>query len=186
MRRILGSAAAVIAFASLLGCPEKPTLTIDSGAAELVEAPVDAGPLPPTPLAVQFSFDLPDAGPQEVTLELGQKTLRVPQAANIELATNQPIRNYRVRLFDEADKVIPSNDSADDQADGLHYVIGLEAPLKTGYRYALVFDAQNGAAMLDAQGRPISDLRYEFVVAGERQKPPPPPPKKKSGSKRRK
>lgn len=168
----------------MIGCSDKPTATsVDAGAGANVDAVIDAGPPPQTALDVRVTFQIPDAGTQHVVLEVGTKSV-VPQAARIELETNQALRNYRVRLFDEADKVIPSNDSVDDQPERLHYVIGLEAPLKTGYRYAIVFDAQTGAAMLDSLGRPISDLRYDFVIAGDRQKPEPvskkkPAPKKK-------
>ena len=169
----------------LLGCPAKPVDAILDSGAEIVAEVVDAGPPQQLPLDVRISFDLADAGLQHLPIEPGVRTV-VPQVARIELETNQPIRNYRVRLFDEADKVVPSSDSADDLPERLRYVIGLETPLRTGFRYAIVFDAQTGAAMLDAEGRPISDLRYELAVAGVRQKPEPAPKKKKSAPKKRK
>lgn len=167
------------------GCSKPAQTVVDAGAEALAETIVDAGPPPQMPLDVRVEFDVPDAGMQQVLLEPGQKIVGVPVAVRIDFATNQPIHNYRVRLFDEIDKVVPSNDTAEDFPDRLRYSLVPEAPLKTGYRYAVVFDAQTGAAMLDALGRPISDLRYEFVVAGERQKPAPPPKKKAAKKKRR-
>lgn len=164
-------------------CSQKPTAALDDAGTAQHAQVIDAGPPGPVALDVRVSFAVPDAGIELVALDVGQRAT-VPQAERIELETNQPVRNYRVRLFDEIDKVVPSDDSADDLPERLRYVIGLETPLKTGYRYALVFDAQTGAAMLDAQGQPVPDLRYEFTVAGERQKPPPPPPKKKATRRR--
>src|SRR5688572_7246076 len=104
----------------LCGCPDKPTPeAADSGAQ--IAAVVDAGPPPLVPLEVRVQFDVPDAGIAEVELAAGRR-VTAPSATNIQIETNQPVLNYRVRLFDEVDKVVPSNDSATTDPERLHYV----------------------------------------------------------------
>jgi hypothetical protein len=93
--------------------------------------------------------------------------------------SNLALRNYRIRLFDEVDRAMVSDDAAEESADGLLYRISLPAPLKTGNKYTLVIDAQTGTSMTDAQGRELEDVRVPFQVAGEEEKPPPPPRKRR-------
>lgn len=180
MRRI---ALLALSLVVVSGCSSKPPPeTKDAGAAQL--GPVDAGAPVPEAFRVDVQFAT-DAGLQTVEFLPGDKPI-VPQADRVEVLLNQRISNYRVRLFDEADKAVPSDDTPDEGANAIRYVIGLQAPLKTGYRYALVLDAQTGAAMLDPAGKPMSDVRLEFKVAGEKEKPAPPPKKKApSGKKKR-
>jgi hypothetical protein len=84
-----------------------------------------------------------------------------------------------VRLFDEVDRAMVSDDTASDGPKGLDYRINFHEPLKTGHRYALVIDGATGAAFQDSSGQSHSDIRLEFQISGEKEKPPPKPAKKK-------
>ncbi|HEX8706595.1 MAG TPA: hypothetical protein VF815_47620, partial [Myxococcaceae bacterium] len=89
------------------------------------------------------------------------------------------LRNYRVRLFDEVDRAMISDDTAEESPEGVVYRITLPTPLKSGHKYTLVLDAQTGTTFTDALGRELQDLRIEFQIAGEKEKDKPPEPKKK-------
>ncbi|MCP3099334.1 hypothetical protein LZ198_10675 [Myxococcus sp. K15C18031901] len=155
----------------LTGCPDKPTDTPDSGSGT---ATAPEPPKPPPPTAFSLSYQAPDASLAQVSLEPGDKPL-IQQTSALELRTNHGLRNYRVRLFDEAERAMVSDDSAEEADSGLVYRINLPQPLKTGFSYTLVVDAQTGNAFTDTLGREVEELRTTFQVAGEKEKPAPPP-----------
>jgi hypothetical protein len=97
----------------------------------------------------------------------------------LELRSTLVLRNYRIRLFDEAERAMVSDDSAEESPSGLLYRISLPTPLKTGHKYTLVIDAQTGTSMTDSQGREVPDMRIPFQVSGEKEKPPPPTKKQR-------
>lgn len=166
-----------LALLCLCACPES-TLQQDAGTPGA--APLDAGTAAPTPaeLAVTVRAELVDGG--VVTLELdGPERPLVDPAQRLLLETNLPVRNYRVRVFDEVDRAMVSDDTATDLPEGLDYRISFPEPLKTGHRYTLVLDAANGATMVDTRGGSHADVRLPFQVSGVKEKPPPPPKKSK-------
>jgi hypothetical protein len=96
--------------------------------------------------------------------------------------SNVSVKNARIRLFDEADKVMVSDDEqlAPPERPTWEYQIQLPLALKTGHRYTLVIDAQQGDSFSDEFNRPLLEKRVELKVAGEKEKPPPPEkPKRK-------
>ncbi len=105
----------------------------------------------------------------------------------LELRSSIGLRNYRIRLFDEADRAMVSDDSAEETPNGVIYRISLPTPLRSGHKYTLVLDAQTGSSFTDTLGRELQDLRLEFQIAGEKEKeaPAPPPKNKKNGKKKR-
>lgn len=167
----------------VVGCSQKPSPETADAGAVTAAAEVDAGPPAPVPFQVRVELGLVDGGVQDIDFEPGGKPV-VDPASSLVVHFNQRVTNFRVRLFDEADRALVSDDTQEDSANTINYRIDLKDPLKTGHRYALVLDAQTGAAMLDSFGRPVSDVRHEFSVSGEREKPQParkkaPAPKKK-------
>ena len=164
--------------ALLTGCPDKTpdTAAVDGGVTGAPAVP-DAGP---DTVVFQLQYQAPDAGLALIPLALDEKPLIEP-TSDLELRSTLPLRNYRVRLMDEADRAMISDDSVTEADDGLVYRIHLPQPLKTGFSYTLVVDAQSGTAFQDARGRDVEDLRAAFQVIGEKEKPKPPekPSKKK-------
>jgi len=161
----------------LTGCPDKQSAgPQDSGIAPPAAAP-DAN-LPPEATAFTLRYQLNDAGLEPIAMTVDERPSIEPTSV-LELRSSRPLRNYRIRLFDEADRAMISDDSVEESADGVVYRITLPNPLKTGHRYTLVADAQTGASFTDDLGRELEDLRFEFQVAGEKEKPAPPPAKKK-------
>lgn len=167
----------------LAGCPDKSgTAPPDSGVAEAPQVPAE-----PPPLRFSLSYAgvaaVADDGLTEVSLAPDEEPVIEP-TNRLELRTSQPLKNYRVRLFDEADRAMVSDDEVEETDAGLVYRIHLPQPLKSGFKYVLVVDAQTGAGFTDDLGRDVSELRQRLQIAGEKEKPAP-PPKPASKKKRR-
>jgi hypothetical protein len=166
-----------------LACREQPAGPADGGAP--VGASADAGDqVTEVPDVVTFTLteQLPDAGVQGIAIGGSERALIEP-TQSLELRTDLGLRNHRVRLFDEAGRAMVSDDEAADSNVAFVYRMSFPEPLKTGHKYTLVVDAQTGATMTDAAGRPVADQRFELLVAGEKEKPAPPP--RKPGRRRR-
>jgi hypothetical protein len=176
MRLLRHGLAALCASLLLAGCPDKqqPTTTVDAG---VTEAPKET-PATPPPATFTLRYQHPDGGLEQIPLAVDERPTIEPTSV-IELRSSLGLRNYRVRLFDEVDRAMISDDSAEESPDGVLYRITLPNPLKTGHRYTLVVDAQTGAAFTDTLGRELEDLRLEFQIAGEKEKPAPPPKNEK-------
>jgi hypothetical protein len=137
---------------------------LDSGAA------IDAGPVD---ASVAFEIHVraeSDAG-VATELEFVASAAPVDAVQVLEVATSVELRDYRIRLYDWADQIVPSDDLAIVDG-GITYRIGLLAPLRTGRTYSLVLDADLGASMLDPAGRPLDDVRLTLNVRGEVQVEP--------------
>jgi hypothetical protein len=169
---------ATLAAFALAGCPKDRTAEPDGGLAEAPSAP-DAGTQPLVTFSVQYQA--PDAGLAVLSLALDEQPVIEP-TSTLEFRSTPGLRNYRVRLFDETERAMVSDDAAEESPTGLVYRIQLPTPLKSGHKYTLVVDAQTGSAMTDTQGRDVEELRAEFRIAGEKEKPPPPT---QNGKKRR-
>ncbi len=171
---------AVCAAALLVaGCPKPSTPGEDAGVTTEPGAETDAG-TEPGPASFTLQYVLPDAGMDAIPL-VGPDEGRplIEPTSTLELRSTLTLRNYRIRLFDEVDRAMVSDDAAEESANGLLYRISLPTPLKTGHKYTLVIDAQTGTSMTDSQGRELPDLRIPFQVSGEKEKPAPPPKKQK-------
>ncbi len=157
------------------GCPRQPaTPTADAGAVS-AEPPA---PVIPEDLRLTVTVESPELGTILVAFDEEERP-EVPPAQEVRVRTNLPLSNYRIRLMDEKDRAVVSDDTVEPAPDGLLYRISLSEPLMTGYRYALVIDAQTGPEVTDAHGRAHPDVRLEFQVAGEKAPPPKPAPKRR-------
>lgn len=170
----------------LAGCPGRsaapaapdagPPSPPDAGASG---AP-DAGVAPPA-LELEVRYLTSDAGMALIDFLSGGARPAIEPTSHLELSTNVGLQNYRVRLFDEVDRAMTSDDQMEEPGDQVRYRIQLPTPLKAGHRYALVVDAQTGSAIADSAGRLYPDQRLEFSIAGAREPDAPPkrPPAKK-------
>src|SRR5688500_8645263 len=86
--------------ASLTACPARPP--------PAAEAP-DAGPPPLPDRSFAIRISLLDGGIAELPLEPGSRPTVDPGSA-LTVEMTPPLRNFRVRLFDEADRVVASDD----------------------------------------------------------------------------
>lgn len=166
----------VICSVGVIGCPDSPR-TDEAQDAAVAEV-VDAGPPVPSELVLSVTAESAQAGTIVLPLEAGSRP-EVPQLSKLQITTNLPLQDYRIRVFDEADRAVVSDDSAEALPDRVRYDIVFPEPLKTGFRYTLVMDAQTGPQILDGLGRTHPDVRLEFRIAGEKEKPPPPKKKKR-------
>ncbi|HEX5744817.1 MAG TPA: hypothetical protein VFZ09_01160 [Archangium sp.] len=177
MRLLRLSFAVCAAALAVAGCPKPSAPAGDAGVpAAGAETAVDAGP---GLASFSLQYTHPDAGLEAIPL-VGEEEGRplIDPTSALELRSTLVLRNYRVRLFDEAERAMVSDDSAEESPSGLLYRISLPTPLKSGHKYTLVIDAQTGTSMTDSQGREVPDMRIPFQVSGEKEKPQPPPSKK--------
>lgn len=181
----LRTLAASALFVTLSGCPQRqPVSAPDSG---IPSAP-DAGAAPEAApeLKIDVEYQLADGGTAEMPFERGVRP-QIEPTQDLAVRSNLGLRNVRVRVFDEADKAMVSDDAlhAPTPLDPFDYRIHFPTPLKTGHRYTLVLDAQTGALFSDSAGRDQADQRLEFQILGEREKPTPAKKTKPTRRKRR-
>ncbi len=147
----------------------------DAGAQNAAAAVLDAGvPEDPKPARLEVKIT---AVSDERTVELSsaEPTEDVPPASRFEVVLPR-LPDVRVRLFDEADKMVPSTDSLVLSGDTARYVLTPDEPLVTGTRYALLVDGQRGELPTDGNGTTFSDVRVELKTSGEKPKPAPAKP----------
>jgi hypothetical protein len=166
----------------LTGCPDKQPAALPDGG--VTEAPQDAGTAEPPPAAFTVRYQLNDGGMEAMPLAIEERPT-IDSTSVIELRSSIGLRNYRIRLFDEIERAMVSDDSAEESPNGVTYRVSLPTPLKSGHKYTVVLDAQTGSTMTDALGREVQDLRFEFQIAGEKQKDAPAPPPKKTEKKKK-
>jgi hypothetical protein len=155
------------------GCPRTEPPVPDASPVVLV---VDAGLR--IPLAIDLVVTLADGGTERHAL-LGLETPLVSPARQLLVEANQPLHNVRIRVLDESDRAIASDDAPEEMPGALRYRIELLAPLEPGHRYALLVDAQSGATFDDGSGKEVPEQRLEFQTSGERERPRAPPPHRK-------
>ena len=155
------------------GCPTPAPVAPDAG---VTVAVLDAGPA--VPLTLDLLVALPDGGTERHAL-LGLETPVVSPVQRLVLESNRPLHNARIRVMDESDRALESDDVPEESTTLLRYRIDLLRPLEAGHRYAVLVDAQSGATFDDGSGKEVPEQRLEFRTSGERERPKPAPPKRK-------
>lgn len=156
------------------GCTRPvPVPVADVGATVAV---VDAGPV--VPLTLDLLVDLPDGGTERHAL-LGLETPVVSPTRQLLVESNRPLHNVRIRVMDESDRALESNDVPEETSTSLRYHVELLHSLEPGHRYAVLVDAQSGATFDDGSGKEIPEQRLEFRTGGEREAPKKASPGKK-------
>jgi hypothetical protein len=154
----LSALSALVLIGSLVGCKDEPP--------PVVEAPVEAPPPEPEPLQFMVTAEVADGGTQPIPTDVPEAPV-IDSMIGLSLSTNLGLSNHRVRVFDSADRVVPSDDEteAPPPGGGILYRVRFLEPLKPGSRYTLVIDAETGDVMTDSEGREQSEFRYEFQIA---------------------
>jgi hypothetical protein len=137
---------------------------VDVGPVAAAVERMDAGPAAPRRLEFAVSA-LVDGGVAELIFT--DAVSQVEPISGLSLATSVRLRDYRVRLFDWADQVVVSDDTAELTDAGLVYRIALPSPLRSGRRYSLLIDAQHGPKIADEAGHHYDDVRLTLEVRGE-------------------
>ena len=155
------------------GCTRPLPTVADAGAPLAV---VDAGPV--IPLALDLLVGLPDGGTERHAL-LGLETPVVPPSRQLLVESNRPLHNVRIRVMDESDRALESDDVPEESPTSLRYHIDLLRALEPGHRYAVLVDAQSGATFDDGSGKESPEQRLEFRTSGDRERPKAPPKRKR-------
>ena len=170
----------------LFGCPVASGVVVDGGALVLdagVSQP-DAGPIVDAGSSLRYFVVglLLDGGAQPLLIATDEvKSVEVESWRGLTVSF-VALRDYRIRVIDSADQIVPSDDTATELDGGLTYVIAFAQPLRPGKSYALTLEAQAGAQFIDSAGRPWDDVRLSIKVRGQ----PDPEPGRKPAKKKKK
>ncbi len=107
----------------------------------------------------------------------------VPVPTAIVVSSTGALSIVRVRLFDEADKLVPSEDEAR-AGVGFRYELRPVVPLLPGSRYELRVDGDSGHGPAAPSGLRYRSATVTFSTEGEKPAPPPPPKKRRVGHRR--
>jgi hypothetical protein len=147
----------------LVACPRQAPVADGGGNSK----PAAPAALPPLELRL--------TGAPEQSWEVPLRTGELPTVApsrTLQVRSNLPLRNYRLRILDESDRVLESDDrEVSSGAKGLLYAIALEAPLQPGHRYTVLLDAQGPGPIEDSSGRSWAESRFTLQTAGTRERP---------------
>jgi hypothetical protein len=110
---------------------------------------------------------------------LGLETPVIQPSRQLLVESNRALHNARIRVMDESDRALESDDVTEEGPDSLRYHIGLLRPLEPGRRYAVLVDAQSGATFDDGTGKELPEQRLEFRTTGDRERPEPAPQRKR-------
>jgi len=152
------------------GCPSQrgtPTPVLLDAA-----VPEDAG------VSLEFEAVLTDGGVVVLNPEAGSFAVTEP-ASELRMTAHPQLTDFRVRVFDETEKALVSDDEASVADSGTYYRVQLAQPLKSGFKYTVVVDGQTSPERVDISGRRYPELRLPIQISGEKEKPPPPPARKK-------
>jgi hypothetical protein len=159
---------AILAFLGLSACQSQ-SGSRDSGQAPSA-AQEDAGQ--PLALELQIEVQYPDGGGARARLDPSTVAL-LPVTQALDITANLALHNYRLRILDELDRALTSDDVPEETRGGLRYHIALLAPLRSGHRYTVLLDAQSGATLDNGRGLALNEQRFEFRTEGEREKDAP-------------
>ena len=123
-------------------------------------------------LEVRIEVERPDGGRVSALLDPAVVAV-LPVTRALDVTANLPLQNYRIRIFDEVDRALASDDIPEEASGGLRYHVGLLAPLRAGHRYIVLVDAQNGVVFEDSNGAIQTERRFEFRTEGDREKDAP-------------
>lgn len=179
MKKSFGCAALGIATVLALSEACRPGVPTRVAGSEADAGTADAGSA--VPLQLTIEVPLLDGGTVRQPLDPAAAPF-LPVTRTLFIAANLPLHNYRVRILDELDRALASDDVPEETAGGLRYQVSLLAPLRLGHRYTVLLDAQSGATLDDGSGRALAEQRFEFRTDGERERET---PTKRSNSKRR-
>lgn len=177
MRARIRRAAPLLLFI-LVGCPSQPARPRSE-----LSPPVDGGIPAPVRLTLSLREHLLDGGVEPLELQPNDRTLIQP-TQQLDLSANIPLQNYRIRILDEVDRAVVSDDVVESPEQRLEYRILFHRPLQPGHRYTLVLDAETGSSITNVAGAPQPDQRLEFQVTGEREKANPAVVKRKKARRR--
>ncbi len=176
-----------ICLVAVAGCPRtEPPAELKAGAptAQVAAAepePDAAAPLPDAgPLVVAPPAEPPGPAPLTLTVKALSRDQERPLVRGgdndglpIDLKLSlelPPLKDFRVRLFDDSDKAVPSGDRSEATSESVRYLLTPAEPLTPGSRYALLVDGLSEDLPKDSAGRSYQLVRIELKTAGEKPK----------------
>ncbi len=146
----------------VVSCKDRQLEAPASSVSELVDdaGVEDAGALP-AQVALFVTASLRDGG----SVSIEPEALVDPSINSLTVQLSVPLSDFRLRLLDHRDQVVPSDDEL--FPDGKTYLIVPLEPLKTGRSYSVIMDSEFGPVVTNEQGQPLDDWSLVFRISGE-------------------
>jgi hypothetical protein len=160
------------------GCHPPSAPSSDGGMLPQKPQWVVEGVAKPMPLPLTLALPLTDGGASIATFA-PKKRLEIEPTQQLQLTAPYPLENFRIRVFDEADRAMVSDDAFEVFDGGTSYRIQLSQSLRPGYRYTIVVDPQTGERFGSDGGPAFGEQRFELKVVGERKREIPTPKRRR-------
>jgi len=141
-------------------------------------ASADGGPAEVRELGLEVRAVAADGTRRPISVDAPNELLQPETQFELEMPR---MADVRVRLFDESDRIVPSNDRLE-IGSKTRYLLVPAAPLTTGSKYTLVVDGLASELATDVAGVPYAIVRIPLKTVGEK---PPPPPKRSRGKRKK-
>ena len=131
-------------------------------------------PPPPPRQKPELSFSLRVhelSGAVSELLLKPEAEFEIEPAQRIEVVANQKLADFRVRLMDAQERVLPSDEEIFFAAHATTVNIQLLSPLKPANSLVLLVDSQLSHKISNTHGDNYDDFRASFKVRGEPEKP---------------
>lgn len=140
------------------------------------QPPAEPPPPEPVPVEVEANLDEDEETPASSSRLAGGPDAedRAPPEAWFLVRSEHALPQLRVRLFDEAGRMVPTQDEAQ-VGQGSRYRLHPSEPLVPGSLYRLVIDSQEGANLRDVDGTVYLPRTLPFRTLGEKPTPTSPP-----------
>jgi hypothetical protein len=124
----------------------------------------DAGANAAAPEKLQITIEAIGAGGKTQAIPADGSKADVESVEQLAITTNLTLRDYRVRVTDEAVLPVKSNDAISQAGNGQKYLVKFAEPLKAGKKYTLTIDTANGPTVVDSQGKFHAGAKVELHV----------------------
>ena len=157
------------------GCPDTskpPGKALEKEAVPIVEVP----PPPREKPALSFTLRVHELSGVVSELSLqAESEFEVEPAQKMEVIANQPLADFRVRLMDAQERILPSDEEIFVAAHATTVSIQLLSALKPANFLVLMVDAQLADRISNTHGDSYDDFRVTLKVRGEPEKAEPTP-----------
>ena len=136
------------------------------------EASVESPPVVRQKPELSFSLRVHESSGVVSELQLQPEAeFEIEPAQRVEVLANQRLADFRVRLMDAQERVLPSDETIVFEDEATRVNIQLLLPLKPANSLVLLVDGQRAPLMSNFQADTYEDFRATLKVRGEPEKP---------------
>jgi len=159
-----------------LACPDSPKTPEKTDEKTTSLPPPAASPTPRQKPELLFSLRVHESSGAVSELQLkAEAEFEIEPSQRVEIIANQKLVDFRARLMDAQERVLPSDEEMFFDTRGTVVDIQLLSPLKPANSLILLMDSQMAHKISNDQGDSYDDFRITLKVRGEPEKPAPKP-----------